>query len=290
MYLAHWGMRVRPFENHHQPHFFVPYESAMLGLTKLRYATTSHLGVTCVLGAPGVGKTQLVRMLCMELDSAGWQAVYVPNPNGPVEEVMRMIASLLGAEKPAGSSARECLHLQLAALAEAGRSVCLVVDDLHTAGDMALLEGLRMLLNVEVGGRSAADVILAGQMGLEARLQGASGFASHLGMKISLAPMDAEETKKYILLRLKASGCNRGIFTRKAADTIYELSDGIPRNVNRICELSLATAYGLNVTKVGPDVIDMAASDLGIVRDILSGLPAGVESGQDDILAGMPGA
>lgn len=284
MYLTYWGMHSRPFENGHEPAFFVPYEGAALALAKLRYAVTGRLGVVCLTGGVGVGKTELARMTLYHATREGWLGAYVPAPGDSQAELFGLLADLLGVS--AGGAPLERLLLALKPVAEAGRSVAVVMDDAHTVKNPAVFEGLRMLLNIEHNGHSLIGLVLAGQDGFVDRLSSVSGFSSHFGLKSELRPMTLDEAKMYVLYRLKVAGCSRGIFTRHAAERIHQLSGGQPRNVNRLCELALTTACGLQLKKVGPEVVDEVAGVLGLEEDILAKF--GNDRGEDsDVLADL---
>ncbi|MBN2712791.1 MAG: AAA family ATPase [Planctomycetes bacterium] len=275
-------MRERPFDNSHGLNFFVPHDSAMLSLAKLRYAMNTHQGAACLTGLAGTGKTELLRIVMDELEQTGWACAYIPNPSGVKDGVLGMIGSLLGGDMDlSGATPAEILVRRLSALSSLDKPVCVIVDDVHTVSDIALLEDLRMLLNVEFKGRRALDLLLAGQDSLEPKMLAASDFESHLSLKIRIEALNADDTKKYILYRLKAAGCQSGIFTRHAADRIHDYSAGVPRNINRLCELSLTTAYGFGQKKIAPEVVDMAAADLGMEADVM------VDAKEEDVLASL---
>lgn len=299
VYLGHWGMTLRPFDNNHTKRFFVPHSGAALALAKLRYAVASEFGAMAVYGPAGVGKSELATMILSEAAEKGLVTGCLTNPAGTVSEVLISVGAILGAPPVAdGRGAFDSLHLWLSKLGAEGRSACLMVDDIQTIQDLMVLETLRMLLSIEEQGRRVLSLLLIGQESMLTLLNQASEFSSHLSLKIQLSSMSLEETKMYILFRLKAAGCTRGVFTRKAAERVFALSRGIPRNVNRLCELALLTGYGLGVNKVDPDIVTMSARDLGLLR--VNGLEhvigpgggAGIKSGgeegvEEDILAGL---
>ncbi len=289
MYLPYWGMTHQPFAGANSPASFVPLESALLVLTKLRYVIGAELGSVLLTGPGGCGKSGLARLVMDEFAAAGWATAYLANPSGEPGEVLGLLAFLLGAPADGGLTA---LLRRLDELCAAGRRVCVVFDDLHTVQDRELLENLRMLLNVEAGGRKAVNLLLVGQPEAEAKLRRASNFLGHISLRVRMQAFDEEDAKKYVLYRLKVAGCSRGIFTRSAAEEIYRLSGGLPRHINRLCELALLVGCGLSVKKIGPEVIQTAAADLGLEpggepakEKETSSLTGGEEEDGIDILA-----
>lgn len=292
MYLAHWEMKRRPFDCNHAPRMFVPVESMMVALTKLRYALCTSMAAVAVTGAAGVGKTELVRMALEELDHSGWRTVYVPTAGISPERLLSLLGSCLGASESLPPLDRLLLRLQK--LLENGVRVCLAFDEMHTVRNDELWDVLRMLMNVEAHGRQAVSLVMAGQTPLTASIDATPAIASRLTLRVRLAALSREETSQYVLYRLKAAGCNRGIFTRQAADAIFAFSLGVPARINRICDLALLSAFGSGSDKVGPEMIQMAAQELGLA-DPLSGrtghratAPAADDEG--DILANLDAA
>lgn len=296
MYLNHWGMKHRPFDHTHNPARFVPLESHMLVLTKLRYAVAAELGACSLTGAAGAGKSEMLHLLLNEFGEMGWTGVYVANPARPRQEVLEHIAAAVGADGDLARPVVRRIEERFVALAEGGGKVLLAVDDIHTATDPALTEDLRLLLNITHQGDPVATMVVAGQPGTERVLAKTSRFDTRLSLKIRLGRLNEEDTKTYILARLKEAGCARGIFTRRAADRIADASGGLPGNINRICELCLVIAFGLGQERIGPEIVQMAVVDLGLeehaaTQALLDSvwteeLPP-VETGDEDILASL---
>ena len=79
--------------------------------------------------------------------------------------------------------------------------------------------------------------------------------------QIDLKPLDMAECSKYIFHRLKTAGMNKDIFTKEAIENIYEESQGIPRKINNICDLSLLVGYTLNLKVIDSKTINKVIAD-----------------------------
>ena len=268
IYTDFWNLKFPPFANDTRPETFVPTRAAALAIARLRYALGEGMGASALFGAAGVGKSRVARIVMGEFAAARWLTAYLPAPRGGGRDILRAFAPGAAA---ASSDGLPELQEFLVARAEARQPALLVVDDVQTAAGTDFPEMLRTLLNIEHNGKKALSLLLVGQPGMERKLAAASGFNSQLVMRAVLEPMTDEETRLYILARLKAAGSRQGIFTRHAAERVVAFSHGIPRQVNRLCELSLVIAYGLEDGRVSPDIVEMAAADLDL-------LPAGEAS------------
>lgn len=267
MYLDFWGMKSRPFDNSHSPKNFVPIESSMLALTKLRYSVAMGLGVACISGEAGCGKTELIKIALLDFMKSGWAGIYLSNPSGDRNDLFKYILHKLEGKSSESQSPFETLEGRLKEIGSGGGKVLIAIDDAQSISDVALLDDLRMLLNIENDGMPVLNFIVAGQRGVYSKLAAASGFDSKVAMKINLLSYDDKETETYILSRLKNSGCTRGIFTKRAAEMIFAASGGLPGAINRLCELALITAFASGTTSVKPAVIRTAAKELGLRGD-----------------------
>ena len=63
--------------------------------------------------------------------------------------------------------------------------------------------------------------------------------------------------------RLNVAGRNSSIFSDEAIRLIYEHSGGIPRRINRICDLSLLSGFGKNVNVVDKAIVEEELSSFG---------------------------
>ena len=59
---------------------------------------------------------------------------------------------------------------------------------------------------------------------------------------------NVEETDRYITSRLLVAGAERtDVFSPEAVDYIFRCSDGIPRNINNLCDNALLAGYAAGV-------------------------------------------
>ena len=77
---------------------------------------------------------------------------------------------------------------------------------------------------------------------------------------------NVEEVERYITERLLIAGSNQpNVFTRDAVDLIFQCSEGIPRNINNICDNAMLTAYGAGMQKIGRKIVEEVADNLDLL-------------------------
>ena len=77
-----------------------------------------------------------------------------------------------------------------------------------------------------------------------------------------LHSLELEETRSYIHHRLLVSNGQQDIFKETAIRKIYQLSSGIPRLINILCDRALLGAYSINSTVVTPTIVKNAAKEV----------------------------
>ncbi len=89
-------------------------------------------------------------------------------------------------------------------------------------------------------------LVLVGQTELwdtKLKLQRYAAIRQRIDMYCTIPPLDRADCEGYIRAHLKYAGCTQELFTDIALDRFYQLSSGIPRMINRICEKSLMYAF-----------------------------------------------
>jgi general secretion pathway protein A len=131
-------------------------------------------------------------------------------------------------------------------------------------------EELRMLSNLDSENEPLVQIILVGQPQLRRRL--AEPSLAQLTQRISvhyhLSPMQADDIGKYIQHRLVVAGLHHGasVFEIEAVDTIAEISKGVPRIINSICDASLAYAFADGLKTVSRKVVENVIYDNELIQ------------------------
>ena len=248
MYQEYWQLESKPFEPIGDSRYCFPCESHRGALHKLRYAVESRRGAALLAGPSGIGKTLLVRVLREELGDAVGKFVQVVFPLMSSRDFLAYLAEQIGAP-PADSPERSVeeslrrLEFTLGEEAHNGRHAVLVVEEAHLLEDSGLLETLRLLLNLQAAGAPMFTLLLVGQPALLTAMQRNAPLDERLDIKTLLKPFSAEETSDYIVHRLNAAGATRAIFSPDAMDVVHQLTHGIPRRINRLCDLALMVGF-----------------------------------------------
>ena len=248
MYLDYWQLDRKPFEPAADGRFVfksAPYEAA---LRKLRYVVENQRQAALVAGPAGVGKTLLVNSLRETLGERSPTFAHVVFPQMSDRDLLVYLAERFGA--PPADVPRYTIEESLRRLeftlgenARQGRRAVVVIDEAHLLEDSGLMEPLRLLLNLNGAAAPAFTLLLVGQPALMPMVERHGGFEERLDMKVLLPALAASDAAAYIQHRLQAAGATRDIFTADALATAHQLCGGIPRRINRLCDLALLVGF-----------------------------------------------
>ena len=242
MYESYWQLERRPFENSDDPRFYYPGESHQGSLLKLRYVIENGCGGAVLAGAAGTGKTLLARILARQLAESCRPIAHLVFPQMPTDELLAYLADELGASNTAVRTLDQTIRRIQSFLTEnsaSGNHAVVVIDEAHLLEDTQTLEALRLLLNFESGSRPALTLLLVGQPKLLPIIDRMPGFEERLALKCLLRPFTLDETVSYVSHRLQAAGAQRQLFEPDALESLFALTHGLARRINRLCDLAL---------------------------------------------------
>lgn len=270
MYEEHWKLSRRPFENRFETEAYYPAETHQAALLKLHYAIENRRAAAMLCGPAGMGKTLLVNTLRKQLSEDTRPVVSLVFPALGREQLVRYLVDQLDGKQ--GEAVREAsvdlsrFESFLKQNVAAGRHAVILIDEAQLLEEYELLEPLRMLLNVaasEAEGEAAWTLVLVGQPTLLAHVERYSALDERLAVKCMLNRFTPEETNAYIQHRLRVAGVDaEELFDYPALERIHTLTQGIPRRINRLCDLALMVGYADDRQRLGVEVIDNVNADL----------------------------
>ncbi|HDP69147.1 MAG TPA: AAA family ATPase [Candidatus Marinimicrobia bacterium] len=257
MYADYWKLTIKPFENSPDPRFL--YHSAQHdeALMRLLYSIQSSKGCALLTGEYGCGKTLLMHTIVSELSSGQFDIAYLTNPRWSANELVQEILYQLEIT-PEGTKRIEMLHSLNDFLFENvrnGKHTIIIVDEAQIIGDYETFEELRLLLNFQLNDRFLLTLFLVGQPELNDIIKKIPQLNQRIAVRYHLKRFTLEETKNYIQYRLSVAGRTTPIYTDAAFKEIYNYSQGTPRTINNICDLSLVIGFGKHLEMIDADTI-----------------------------------
>jgi type II secretory pathway predicted ATPase ExeA len=267
LYNEHFGLRERPFSLSPDPEFLFMSKAHAKALSVLEYGILTKAPLTVVSGEVGTGKTTLIQALLRRLDDDVTVGL-ISNARGDRGDLLRWVLGAFDVPAPEGVDYVTLFQrFQDFVIAEyaASKHVVLIVDEAQNLG-MDALEELRLLTNINSGKDELLQIVMVGQPELRDMIAQPElrQFAQRVTAAFHLQPMDMKTTLEYVTHRLQHAGGTGQEFTVEAVRFIHEHSDGIPRMVNKLCDLALVYASSADTKQVELAVVQELIDD-GVV-------------------------
>ena len=262
MYERHWQLNRAPFDHDRRPDAFFSGHLHGEAIVKLKYLIEHGKGAAALIGASGTGKTHVLEMVRHQSSQHG-PVVHVVYPQLSSRELVAFITESLGeSNRESGESVPgldvllRSFETRLRELTSAGRAPTIILDDAHLIEDRRVFQTLHQLLNFQQPGRSNFSLILAGQPELAGTLHSTGQLADRIAFQCLLHSLTESESADYIRHRLSVAGRTEPIFDDSAIAAIFELSSGVPRRINRLCDFALLVGYASRMNSISADQIE----------------------------------
>jgi general secretion pathway protein A len=265
VFAPHEPYRQRAFALTPDPAFLYLAQSHRAALETLRAGVDEGAAFMVLTGEVGTGKTTILRALCGGLPDTVTTA-FVVNPALSFPDILFTLLSEVGHEPASMRKADLLADFAKFLVTEhgRGRTVLVIVDEAQHLS-APVVEDLLMLSDLDSDASRLVHFLLAGQPELTAMLERpeVQRLQRRVTVRTALRPLTRAETAAYIAHRLRSAQVSTACrFTTEAVDRIFELSDGIPRMINHICQAALESGHRAGTSVIRADTVDLGSPHL----------------------------
>ena len=219
-----------------------------------------------VTGSHGIGKTTLCSAIVQQLDRRALVS-FVAKPPATFDALVQTllvdfgVASRETLEPNDGNV--ETLRTFLSSLSSQSRAAVIVIDE----AEKATPEVLRAVHALADAAPNRLQIILAGSPSLTRLLRDPALAAvdKRVALRTELGALAPDEIAGYVMHRVSIAGAGSRIeFTADAIARLYDVSLGVPRVVNQVCDRAIARAFESSATAIDRRLMLAAAADVGI--------------------------
>ena len=263
MYAKYWGLTEIPFRNTLDTRWFYQSPTHEEALARLLFLVENHRRCGVLSGAAGTGKSLLLGILAGEAARTGGEVAHIDLFGRSSHEMMLEIVELGIPAGPDDAAPRlwRKLHDHILANRYSRAPLVLLLDHLDRAHAecVAVVERLQHLS----AGRETALTLILG-----VRDERASSVATALreisDLRIELIALDRTETKHYVEALLTRAGAAQSVFDSSAIDRLFEVTHGVPRHLNRLCDLALLAGMADHAARIDESIVAAAAEELHV--------------------------
>ncbi len=283
MFLDYYQLQEQPFGELANPSQLYPSQTYCEALESLSETILGDRGNLVLLGESGMGKTTLLFQVLEGLRETG-RVAFLFQPHSTSRDILQFLLSGMGVDSSSMDLALMRSKLNQLWFAEmlAGRRFVLIFDDAQDLHD-EVLQTLQFISKFETPNSKLLQLLLCGQPIFLEKLQQESlaQFRKRIMQFKALENFTPLETVGYIRHRLKVAGYHGDpIFDPEALALIADRSQGVPRNINKICSRAMLEAYARGLRCASAEIVEKAERNLHAISE--SGI-AGIEAAVDEL-------
>jgi type II secretory pathway predicted ATPase ExeA len=233
------------------------------------YALKTSKGSFLLTGDIGAGKTVVVMLIMEKLfrEKDKYEVALINHPTLSLESFIRDMLQQFGIKGDFSDkmSMIHAFHEWLISSYTRGKHAVLIIDEAHLIKDINLLEEIRLFSDFQINNRPLLTLVLVGQTEIRKTLQNIHTLDTRIAMKYHLFPLTVDETRDYIKHRMESAGGGFGVFTEDAIMDIYRFAGGLPREINKLCDMCLFETYLLQKKQVDSDIVQKVGSEEFII-------------------------
>ena len=266
MYNKYFGLKNTPFSIAPDPRFLYMSEQHREALAHLMYGLNSEGGFVLLTGEVGTGKTTVCRCLLDQIPVISTIA-FIFNPKLTVEELLATICDEFEIKYPEDTSSIkvfvDLINDYLLKSHAEGRKAVLIIDEAQNL-TADVLEQLRLLTNLETNQCKLLQIVLLGQPELKTKLEQPElrQLSQRIIARYHLDSLSKKDVGAYVTHRLSVAGLQKQLFPDSTITKLYQLSGGIPRIINVLCDRALLGTFTQGKNRVSRSTLSKAAREV----------------------------
>ncbi len=262
MYLEFFKFNRKPFPSAPDPDAFLLTEAKQEAFERILDAIQGREPCMLLTGEAGTGKTALLKWL-MTNDDLGVRWIFLDKAQLNWDDLLMLIGQDLGLPENElfSDHLAEAISGKMVQLAGWDTHPVLIIDE----ADHIQSGTLRKLLAWHTANQAEdipLSIIFSGQKNLLQNFAAAGQglFSAGSFDHFELPRFDPQETSTYISFRLERAGhWGTELFEKEALSLVHDLSGGIPRVINLVCDLGLVLAASIKEPKVTAPTVQEAS-------------------------------
>ena len=232
-------------------------------------------GVVVLTGEPGVGKTILCRAVMEQLDRRTLTSL-VADPFDSAEDLLKTVLVDFGVISRDDVAHGRLARASLAELSAVVRDFLFSLAPLQAFAVVIIDEAQRLSVELldqiravgELGrNERLLQLMLVGHPALSSTLAKPElrQLLRRVSARASLGPLASDEIAGYVSHRLGLAGMGPRVeFDDPSIARLYDLSGGVPRTINLLCDRALAMGQAGYASTIDGRMVDSAAAELDL--------------------------
>ncbi len=259
------GMRTSsqallPFAEEATTDMYFPCDAHEEALARMLFLVEERDRCGVLTGAAGTGKSTVLMRLHHQLRRSGWKSRRIDLAGVDHAGLLHRLAAELGANPSSDADPHDLwdqLELILAAAARVQQPWVFLYDhaDRLRPGALSLLE---QLLHAPES-RGIVMLFASRQDGKTPLLK---ALGEHTSLRIELPALTVAQTQWYVEHALDRGQSSRAEFTLEASRLLARITQGVPRQINRLCRAVMLAANAEHRSEIDAELVQSIAEEL----------------------------
>lgn len=260
--LERLGLTEDPFKLSADPRYLYLGPEHLAVYRQAQGVITRRRGLAMITGGMGMGKSSLARRLYdVYADDKSVRVCYIHTAafKSAMDAARQISKALDVAPQRSFQRQMEGLEQVMADSYTAGQNVVVLLDDAQLM-DQEALEVIQRMYNFDYDAK-VVQVLAFGQSEMRPLFESNKAVNARVFVRLTLPPLTLASSLQMVLFRLHVAGRTEPLIDDDAFEMLYEHSQGIPREIIRLC--ALATDFLLQS--------DQSTININIVREVMRG-------------------
>ncbi len=257
-----WTWNEAPFSTKLDARRFFPGSTQEEALSRMHFLVDNRRRVGVLSGPSGCGKSMILEVASKQFRQQNRQVCSIGLTGLQADEFLWRLAAEMGANPCINSSSRQ-LWREIDDRIKASRyqriSTILIFDDVEEA-ETEVLSMLGRLAQSDQSDDSRLTLLFACE---QSRLHLLGDRLQELcELRVEIEPWSEEETINFIRHALTAAACGTDLFTEDSERKLFELTQGVPRRVQQLAQLSLVAAAAQDLEAIDVGTLEAVFDEL----------------------------
>lgn len=264
MYKEHFKLFEMPYKITPDPRFLYMSPQHREALETCNYAIDERDGLVVIYGSVGMGKTTIARrLLTLVQEKENCKVAMLVTPALKTETAFLSAIMREFDLTPKRSYAQSLISFFEYIAEERAKNnmnIVVIIDEAQKLTPR-MLDVVHSLLNFESNTEKFIQLVLIGQKELSANIDRVQAIKSRVAMFGELSPITRDDTADLVAFRwhMATNGKQSAPFTEEALDAIHFMSGGLPRDIVKLCHVSLLSTANRGGNEVDVDDVRAAA-------------------------------